>query len=163
MNYKISKKIFFSFTEKYYPTMELHDLLQIYFRILDFIYPNYVPEYNDLNVFTRLYTSRKPPYRSCCTSHSKLFNIQSFIKRNLKTDHEKKQYLHACMFFRHLQIEIINSVDSSYLWYQIKYVNLEDKRKFIDFIKKKLNKWEGIRNFVKFNRKGKIIKINYLL
>lgn len=162
MTYKIRKIIFFSFTDKYYSTMQLHDLLQIYFKILDFIYPNHIPEYNDLNVFTRLYSSRKPPYRSCCTSHSKLFNLQMYIKKYIKTDHEKKQYQHACKFFRHLQIEIINSIEYSNIWYQNKYVNSQEKKRFIKFIKKKLNNWEGIKNFIKFNRKGKIIKFFYI-
>ena len=113
----MNKNIFFKITENYYSSMKLHDLLLLYYKIVDLIYPNYIPKLNNKNVFTRLYTSRNPPFRSCCNEHTSLHFLQKNIKRQLVTDHDKKQYYRACRFFRHLQLEIIKELQLSIIWY----------------------------------------------
>ena len=113
MSKSINKNTFFTITEKYYSSMKLHDMLLLYYKIIDLIYPNYIPKLNNKNVFTRLYTSRRPPFRSCCNEHTSLYNLQKNIKRQIVTDHDKKRYYRACCFFRHLQLEILKELQIS--------------------------------------------------
>lgn len=162
MNKVIKKKNLFEITNKYYSTMKLHDMLLLYFKILDIIYPNYVPKLNNNTVFTRLYSSRKPPYRSCCTSHSSMFNLQKNIKSQLKTDYDKKQYYRTCLFFKHFQKELLNELIFSYTWLEFSLnLNFRQRNEIILTLKKRLGKWNGINDILKFNRKGKITKIIY--
>ena len=163
MNTKINKFIFFKITDKYYSTMKLHDMLLLYYKIVDMIYPNYIPKkLNTNNVFNRLYSQRDPPYYNCCTEHSSINNLQKYIKKNLKTDHEKKQYYRACCFFKHLQKDIIYELNFSYEWMMVRSkLNYSQEKQFLKKVKKRINKWEGIMDIITFNRKGKIMKINY--
>ena len=55
----IKKGLFFNIINKFNNKMNLYDLVRIYYNITDNIFPNYIHEINNSDVYNRLYSNRK--------------------------------------------------------------------------------------------------------
>ena len=86
-----SKNKFIFIIDNYHEYMNFHELINLYFKILDNIYPNYIHKINNKDVYNRLYSKRNITKIQCCSKHSSLKNIQYIFKKKLiSTDYEKK-------------------------------------------------------------------------
>jgi len=172
--FDFNKNDFIRIINLYHPNMNYYQLIRIYFKILDGIYPNqkFIGYNSNDNVFDRLYNERKVPYKNCCTFHSSLKNLQKRMKKQLKTDYELKMYQKASDFFTHLNLYILIHLDCSHKWniFKDKYSrkifkksNLFNQeiieKEFGLLVRKKLEKWDIFSNFVFINRKGNITNV----
>ena len=150
----IKKELFFNIINKYNNKMNLYDLIRIYYNISDNIFPNYIHEIDNSDVFNRLYSKRKISEKSCCTEHFNFDDYQYLLMSNLKTDYEYKKYLKANQFFLKL-IDLI--------FEELKYVNrtkyFEKKKEFEIYTSKNTLFWNWMSKNIKLNRKGDIKKI----
>jgi hypothetical protein len=153
MNY-ISKKDFFNEINSYNDKMLLYDLIRIYYKITDKIFPNYIHSYKSQNVYERLYTSRKISSISCCNEHYNLDNYQFLLMNNLVTNYEYKKYLRANKFFLKLIDTILKKIEYiNYKLYQKK------KKEFDKFYNKNVLFWNWLSDNIILNRKGEIKKV----
>ena len=53
-----SKNKFIFIIDNYHEYMNFHELINLYFKILDNIYPNYIHKINNKDVYNRLYSKR---------------------------------------------------------------------------------------------------------
>jgi hypothetical protein len=167
----MDKNLFIQIINQYHPFMSYYQMVKIYFKLIDSIYPNKKHRYlRNADVFNRLYSERKPPYFNCCTLHSSLKNFQRIMFIKLKTKYEKLIYQKATNFFIDLNIKILLELNRSNKYYIFKqkysklikfnynkFNNLD--REFINLINKNLNKWELFQGFIAINRKGKIVDV----
>jgi hypothetical protein len=150
----IKKGLFFNIINKFNNKMNLYDLVRIYYNITDNIFPNYIHEINNSDVYNRLYSNRKISTKSCCTEHFNFEDYQYLVFNNLITDYEYKKYLKANQFFLKL-IDLILE--------DLKYINrskyIEKKKEFKIFYNCNTLFWNWISNNIKLNRKGDIKQI----
>jgi len=168
--FQFNKKDFIEIINQYHPNMEYYQLVYLYFKMIDGLYPNKKHSYIDSNnVFDRLYSDRKFPYNNCCTQHSSIKNLQKRMKRSLKTNYEKQIYYKACEFFTHLNILILIELDRSTEWSIFKdsyskkifknnqYLQSSKlEKEFSKLIINKVGKWDPFKGYLSINRKGKI-------
>tara|TARA_A100001015_G_scaffold72199_2_gene80117 strand:- start:1332 stop:1883 length:552 start_codon:yes stop_codon:yes gene_type:complete len=162
----MNKKLFIQTINLYHPFMNYYQMVKIYFKLIDSIYPNYKHDYLEKSdVFNRLYSERKPPYYNCCTLHASLKNFQKIMFKKLKTNYEKSIYKKTSNFFIDLNLRILIRLDKSYQ-YQIfkrKYSKIlpscNPEIEFSNLIKKKYGKWELFRGYISINRKGRIVDV----
>ncbi|MAJ44341.1 MAG: hypothetical protein CMF96_06305 [Candidatus Marinimicrobia bacterium] len=141
----------------YYKNIEYNKLIKIYFKLVENIYPNYVHEVNNKDVFNKLYSKRQYSYNACCNEHFNLKNTQIRMKKMMnKTDYEKKIYNKANLFFKDLTNRLINNILIDKLF--IKLTN-GDRDIFLKKIKLDINNWNNLNKNIIFNRHGKILKI----
>ena len=154
---KISKYKFIKIINMYYKNIEYNKLIKIYFKLVENIYPNYVHEVNNKDVFNKLYSKRQYSYNACCNEHFNLKNTQIRMKKMMnKTDYEKKIYNKANLFFKDLTNRLINNILIDKLF--IKLTN-GDRDIFLKKIKLDINNWNNLNKNIIFNRHGKILKI----
>lgn len=177
----MDKNLFVQTINQYHPFMNYYQMVKLYFKLIDSIYPNYRHSYlSNADVFTRLYSERKPPYYNCCTLHASLKNFQRIMFKKLKSRYEKKIYQKACDFFIDLNLKILLELDKSYLYQVfkskysklIKFNNLNKfnnsiqfnnsiklEEEFCNLIRKKYGKWELFKGYVSIDRKGRIVDV----
>lgn len=165
----MDKNLFVETINKYHPFMNYYQMVKIYFKLIDSIYPNYRHSYlSNADVFTRLYSERKPPYYNCCTLHASLKKFQRIMFKKLKSRYERKIYQKACDFFIDLNLKILLELDKSYFYqdFLIKINNLHKfnnsiklEEEFCNLIRKKYDKWELFKGYVSIDRKGRIVDV----
>jgi len=171
----MDKNLFIQTINQYHPFMKYYQMVRIYFKLIDSIYPNNRHSYlSNADVFNRLYSERKPPYYNCCTLHASLKNFQRVMFKRLKSKYEKKIYYKACDFFIDLNLRILFELDKSYQYdkFKKKYsklikFNKIDKfnnsskleEEFCNLIREKYGKWELFKGYVSIDRKGRIVDV----
>lgn len=154
---KISKYKFISIINMYHKNIEYYKLIKIYFKIVEEIYPNYIHEVNNKDVFNKLYSKRKYSYNACCNKHFNLKNTQIRMKKIMnKTDYEKKIYNKANLFFKDLTNRLIDKVIINKLFIKLKSDKMDI---FLKKIKLDINNWNNLNKNIIFNRHGKILNI----
>lgn len=165
----MNKKIFIQIINQYHPFMTYYQMVKIYFKLIDSIYPNYKHKYlNNADIFNRLYSERQPPYYNCCNLHASLKNFQRIMFRKLKTKYEKSIYKKTSDFFKELNTRILLELDRSYKFeiFKMKYSKLilfTDpsiiEKEFNNLINQRYDKWELFKGYISINRKGKIVDV----
>jgi hypothetical protein len=154
---KISKYKFIKIINMYYKNIEYNKLIKIYFRLVEEIYPNYIHEMNNKDVFNKLYSKRDYSYNACCNEHFNLKNTQIRMKKRMnKTDYEKKIYNKANLFFNDLTNHLINNIIIDKLFVVLKD---NDRDIFLKKIKLDINNWNNLNKNIIFNRHGKILRV----
>ena len=154
---KISKYKFIKIINMYYKNIEYNKLIKIYFRLVEEIYPNYIHEINNNDVFNKLYSKRNYSYNACCNEHFNLKNTQIRMKKIMnKTNYEKKINNNANLFFKDLTNRLLNRIVTNSIFVILKE---QEKKSFLNKIKLDINNWNNINKNIIFNRHGKILKI----